>query len=841
MTSLPGNASFTRALFGNGGQNIRGFVFNDGSAVVAIDAHGAWHRAAGASLWTYLFGATNLPSGVKTAGNTWSGFAGGPVYNSCSGCADIAGCATDSTKFAMIVDGQLCTTTNSGVLFVASGFPRTLMDSNAPNKSWMGHNITYQDNDATKILFGTNGNGVFYSTDGGTTPHSLSVAPGGIVAGYPSPHLTAYDPTSSGNRWFYTRFGITTAITASIAGTTLTVTVAAAATLQVGDTIAGAGVTGATVITALGTGTGGVGTYTVNNSQTVSSEAMTAATTNPGIYESTTGIGGTYSLMASLPAGLKAVNSLNIDASGKLRATGYLEQGVVHTWTSGGGWGTEVPSASAYFAGAVADPADTNRVVYVDDSRSNYWLTRNGGSTFVSWNNNLANAPLQQTEYSQAIRYLDIPTVIAPTQQFNLAANQLQFDPNVPGRLWNFNAIDTCYVDLPSSGGGGTNPLLWVGIGQGIESTVGQSVLSVPGGKSFYSMSDVSCFREDSLTRYVNPQVMGRNPSDTFAAGLIPPALIQPNMKACYAADNPLWMAFMQWGGFYPGSKAVTHFSYSIDGGQTPLPITATVPDTPSFAFGGGSMAVGKQGHAIVIPSYNRLGWYTMDAFATIHYLTTPFDALDGSGQSGWDISGNGFWYNRHVITYDAAGDYYYAMNFGNGNTPNPLGVWRTRLPSGPWVQMYNNTPAVNAIYNTHMKAVLGQAGHLFWLNGPAAGNGYTGTLMRSTDGAISWTTPTTNSGQVIQNVTDIGFGKPAPGATYAAMGFWGQVNGVYGFYRSDDNLASTVFLGSNPGNITDYPNYIEGDPDVYGRFRMTLSGSGGMLSDYQMALQYAA
>jgi hypothetical protein len=65
--------------------------------------------------------------------------------------------------------------------------------------------------------------------------------------------------------------------TASLAGTTLTVTAVASGKLDKGQTVTGAGVAANTVITGFGTGTGGNGTYTVNNSQTVASEAMTSA------------------------------------------------------------------------------------------------------------------------------------------------------------------------------------------------------------------------------------------------------------------------------------------------------------------------------------------------------------------------------------------------------------------------------------------------------------------------------------------------------------------------------------------------------------------------------------
>ena len=70
----------------------------------------------------------------------------------------------------------------------------------------------------------------------------------------------------------------TASITASIATTVLTVTaVLSGDPLSVGQYIDGTGVTDGTYITAFGTGTGGVGTYTVSTSQTATSTTMYAA------------------------------------------------------------------------------------------------------------------------------------------------------------------------------------------------------------------------------------------------------------------------------------------------------------------------------------------------------------------------------------------------------------------------------------------------------------------------------------------------------------------------------------------------------------------------------------
>jgi len=65
--------------------------------------------------------------------------------------------------------------------------------------------------------------------------------------------------------------------TASISGTTMTVSAVATGTVLVGATITGNGVTAGTRITAAGTGTGGTGTYTVSDSQTVSSTTITGS------------------------------------------------------------------------------------------------------------------------------------------------------------------------------------------------------------------------------------------------------------------------------------------------------------------------------------------------------------------------------------------------------------------------------------------------------------------------------------------------------------------------------------------------------------------------------------
>ena len=77
--------------------------------------------------------------------------------------------------------------------------------------------------------------------------------------------------------------------TGSISGTTLTVSSVTSGTIAVGQALFGIGIAQETVITALGTGTGGVGTYTINISHTIASERMNSATVGAIVTASTSG------------------------------------------------------------------------------------------------------------------------------------------------------------------------------------------------------------------------------------------------------------------------------------------------------------------------------------------------------------------------------------------------------------------------------------------------------------------------------------------------------------------------------------------------------------------------
>jgi hypothetical protein len=132
----------------------------------------------------------------------------------------------------------------------------------------------------------------------------------------------------------------TALFTGSVSGTTLTVTAISNGTLAIGQQLFGVGVSGETVITALGSGTGGTGTYTLNNSQTISSETLSTAAAGAII---TASIGETLSGVKLASNGgfsctapsTKIVVGASVKISGTLSSSSFTLSSVVITGTNG--------------------------------------------------------------------------------------------------------------------------------------------------------------------------------------------------------------------------------------------------------------------------------------------------------------------------------------------------------------------------------------------------------------------------------------------------------------------------------------------------------------------------
>jgi hypothetical protein len=125
--------------------------------------------------------------------------------------------------------------------------------------------------------------------------------------------------------------------TGSISGTTLTVSTMLSGTIAVGQAIFGSGIQQNTVITALGTGSGGTGTYTVSDSQTVSSTSINS-TSAPAIV--TGSISGTTLTVSAVTSGTLRLGQT-------IEGTGITDGTIITAFGTGtGGAGTYTVSAS---------------------------------------------------------------------------------------------------------------------------------------------------------------------------------------------------------------------------------------------------------------------------------------------------------------------------------------------------------------------------------------------------------------------------------------------------------------------------------------------------------------
>ena len=129
--------------------------------------------------------------------------------------------------------------------------------------------------------------------------------------------------------------------TGSISGTTLTVTAMTSGTIAISQALFGISISAETVITALGSGTGGVGTYTVNNTQTIASETMNSATVGAVVTGS----------MSTTTLTVTAITSGTLYVGQTVRGAGVTTNTIITALGTGtGGTGTYTINNSQTFA-----------------------------------------------------------------------------------------------------------------------------------------------------------------------------------------------------------------------------------------------------------------------------------------------------------------------------------------------------------------------------------------------------------------------------------------------------------------------------------------------------------
>jgi hypothetical protein len=78
------------------------------------------------------------------------------------------------------------------------------------------------------------------------------------------------------------------------------------------------------------------------------------------------------------------------------------------------------------------------------------------------------------------------------------------------------------------------------------------------------------------------------------------------------------------------------------------------------------------------------------------------------------------------------------------------------------------------------------------------------------------------------------GFGLHGPGQSYPAIYIAGYVNHVWGVWRSDDNAATWVNIGTWVLDKFDSIRTVAGDMNIYGRVYVGFDGSGYAYGEIQ-------
>lgn len=532
-----------------------------------------------------------------------------------------------------------------------------------------------------------------------------------------------------------------------------------------------------------------------------------------GIYQSTTGPLGTYTLMSGSPAfpvfmtcdeagNLWVINTTVAQVQSGLGASQNL-----HKWNKTT-WAQNTTCKTGVQLSAIAiEQGNTNNIA-ITDLDGYFQRSTDGGTTWIGsdkWSDTYP-APVGREIIADKIPWLGV----SPGLGF---PSDIMFDPSQTNKLYMSHGLGVCYSTPPATFSRWT----WTDMTHGIEELVGNYVLNPPGG---LTTSPIFSFWDKRMAVDANLDVFPsvfRGPS---GSGL------SHSWATDYAIGDPNFLV------------TITNFqdqrtAYSTDRGLTWTKFASQHPDGN---LPGGCVAVGAKGggggvNVIWIPGNNGKAVFrkSTDAIgAAWRYMAFPGYA---TGFGNWV---NAKFVRRYIITADkdTPGTFYTIVNSVNqpsGSLDTTMrGVWKSTDEGETWTRVYagvlDSEGGSSDYWHGILKCVPGKSGELFYTPGRDYING---RLKRSTDGGVTWS--------AIANVFGcrcFDFGKAAPGSSYPTVFVEATISSVYGIYMSIDNCATWTLLTANPLNRIDSINGLFGDMNIFGRYYIAYQGSGFIYGD---------
>lgn len=511
-----------------------------------------------------------------------------------------------------------------------------------------------------------------------------------------------------------------------------------------------------------------------------------------GVYRSTTGLSGTFSLTSSGPT---TVRRIAVGIDGVVFATDVSDASNLWRFASGS-WTNLTKSASAisgsagYFHSVCPDPNNAGHWYFAGDTGNVMTYTADNGSTFAA---DFANSGTRVAS--------DIPWLAAASEAY-MSNGDMRFDPSQSNVMFFAEGIGTWWCNPPTS----SSSFNWNSDNIGIEQLVVSQIKSVPSGNLLVPVWDRCIF------------VLNNN-NTSYPSAHYPDMLtsIRHGWSGDYATSDP-------------NTLVVVGDSYlwvSSNGGSS-----WTQKAVPSgWTLSGGIAASSATKFCLVGQGNNGLMKYTTDGGD--NWSSATMSGVPTTGETGWGINTR---MHRQILCADrVTADKFYAYNNGASGDTSFAGVWVSTDGGANWTKAYSGriptdvsaAYSINA-FNAVMECVPSNAGHLNFTGGNVGGS-TAGSFMRSLDAGVTW--------EDYPNVLEVkafGYGLGSGGG-YPTLHIAGWVSGVYGIWVSENANAATI---SNVtwSKKTDYPmgrfdeiTTVSGNMNQYGVTYVGYRGSGGI------------
>lgn len=732
----PATGGWTTSLLGNqgGGYCSRLAIANDGYKLLGTDTGQLYIRSAAATSWTPLIvppttvTATELDNMAST---TWGDDA---IYD-----CDIA--KTNSNNLYFVAYGYVWKSTNRGgtVTRTARAFDSALNASGQANRM-TGRRLAIDPAGTAVVALGTS-NGLFYTTDSGTTWTQNAGIPAPTATGGDKNVLIAYDVTSA------------------------------------------------------------------TSGSPLQTQTVYVYVGGKGVYKSTTGVSGTFSLMTSSPVAASTI----ICCAGKpfVAGAGGFGDATIQFY-NGTAWTSSGSSAQTL----CYNPADTTKM-WAITSGGNVLYSSNTGTSFTNVTSSLARSAI------------DVPWLGWTNEAF-MSCGDVVYDATNTQLVF-VEGVGAWQMSPPSAAAA----LTWTSITRGIANLVAVHALITPSGNIITSSHDRAFF---GFTRTGAGTVSVSHGVDTSTS-------IRHGQQTDYAIDNPNYIVGVDVGGGTLGSGPLGGVSYSTTGGA-PNTYFANQPvagNNGNDTFYGGNIAVGNSNNIVYVPTYGGGNNKARPQYTTNGGATWNNCVMNPTYDGVFTNFHNTYVYTRQIVVADKANPgtfYLYSSGDGSASAAEIAlrGVWKSTDGGATWTKVSGNIIDIgHDFYNGKLKMT--SAGHLTWCCGESGGNYYatpdTCTLMFSNTGGTSWAGVSGMSEPI-----DFSWGAAKPGASYQTLYAYGWVSGVRGLYRMDDFNPATpggtwTLLDRWPGGLTGGNLCISADPNSYGRLVIGSSIVGFRYLDY--------